>query len=162
MLDLECGCGSNFGSMTTKPMQPPERQPLGFWTIRAGEAIRARTRGALREIGVTQPEAWLLHQVSLHPQGADRDATVEKIGHNDTPEAIVDAIDSAAAKGWVLQPDSRVTFTDAGSEMCRRVADLQTSLQAERMQGITEADFVTAIQVLQRTIENVGGDAWHW
>jgi len=30
------------------------------------------------------------------------------------------------------------------------------------MQGISEAEFVTAIRVMQRTIENVGGNAWHW
>lgn len=35
-------------------------------------------------------------------------------------------------------------------------------LQEERMQGITEEEFVTTITVLQRTIKNVGGDAWHW
>ena len=35
-------------------------------------------------------------------------------------------------------------------------------LQDERMQGISQDDFATTIRVLQRTIENVGGDAWHW
>ncbi|SNT00025.1 hypothetical protein SAMN05421642_10818 [Rhodococcoides kyotonense] len=29
------------------------------------------------------------------------------------------------------------------------------------MQGISQDDFATTIRVLQRTIENVGGDAWH-
>lgn len=147
---------------TKRPMQPPERQPIGFWTARAGEAIRARTRGALREIGVTQPEWWLLHQISLHPAGADREDTIEKIGHNDTPEAIVEAIDSAITKGWIKQANSRLRFTDSGAEKFDRAADVQRDLQTERMQGITEADFATTIQVLQRTIENVGGNAWHW
>lgn len=143
-------------------MQPPERQPIGFWTARAGEAIRARTRGALHEIGVTQPEWWLLHQISLHPAGADRAATIEKIGHNDTPEVIVEAIDSAESKGWIVESNSRMKFTPDGRDVFRRAADLQNMLQEERMRGISEADFVTTIEVLQRTIENVGGNAWHW
>lgn len=143
-------------------MQPPERQPIGFWTARAGEAIRARTRGALHEIGVTQPEWWLLHQISLHPAGADRAETIEKIGHNDTPEVIVEAIDSAESKGWIVETNSRLTFTPDGRDVFRRAADLQNMLQKERMRGISEADFVTTIEVLQRTIENVGGNAWHW
>ena len=143
-------------------MQPPERQPIGFWTARAGEAIRARTRGALRDIGVTQPEWWLLHQISLHPAGADRAETIEKIGHNDTPEAIVEAIDSAHAKGWIVESNSRLKFTPDGRDAFRRAADLQNMLQDERMNGISAADFVTTIEVLQRTIQNVGGDAWHW
>ncbi|OZE12408.1 hypothetical protein CH296_10000 [Rhodococcus sp. 14-2496-1d] len=147
---------------TSRPMQPPERQPIGFWTARAGEAIRARTRGALHEIGVTQPEWWLLHQISLHPAGADRAETIEKIGHNDTPEVIVEAIDSAESKGWIVESNSRMTFTPDGRDTFRRAADLQNMLQKERMRGISEADFVTTIEVLQRTIENVGGNAWHW
>lgn len=147
---------------TNRPMQPPERQPIGFWTARAGEAIRARTRGALHDIGVTQPEWWLLHQISLHPAGADRDETIEKIGHNDTPDAIVEAIDSARSKGWIVESNSSLKFTPDGRDTFRSAADLQNMLQDERMNGISEADFVTTIEVLQRTIQNVGGDAWHW
>lgn len=143
-------------------MQPPERQPIGFWTVRAGEAIRARTRSALRDIGLTQPEWWLLHQISLHPAGVDAEATIEKIGHNDTPEAIVEALDSARAKGWITESTPRVTFTPAGEAQFRRASDVQQMLQDERMQGIAQDEFVTAIRVLQRTIQNVGGDAWHW
>ncbi|NIL75800.1 hypothetical protein RhoFasB10_01907 [Rhodococcus sp. B10] len=143
-------------------MQPPERQPLGFWTVRAGEAIRRRTQGALRDIGMTQPEWWLLHQISLHPGGVARNATVEKIGHNDTPRAIVDAIESAMSKGWISASISMLTFTIAGAEQFTRAETLQRELQTERMQGITEDEFATTILVLQRTIENVGGDAWHW
>ncbi|CCQ14248.1 putative uncharacterized protein [Rhodococcus sp. AW25M09] len=143
-------------------MQPPELQPIGFWTARAGEAIRTRIRAALREIGVSQPEWWLLHQISLHPVGAEREATIEKIGHNDTPEAIVDAIDSATAKGWIVESDSRVKFTPTGAEKFRQAADIQQMLQDERMHGIRRDDYVTTIEVLQRTIQNVGGDAWHW
>lgn len=143
-------------------MQPPQRQPIGFWTARAGEAIRTRSRGALHDIGVTQPEWWLLHQISLHPAGADRAETIERIGHNDTPGAIVEAIESARSKGWIQESNERLTFTPEGRATFRRAADLQQMLQDERMKGISEADFVTTIEVLQRTIENVGGDAWHW
>ena len=30
--------------MNKQAMQPPANQPIGFWTARAGEAIRTRTR----------------------------------------------------------------------------------------------------------------------
>ncbi len=143
-------------------MQPPAQQPIGFWTVRAGEAIRARTRGALLEVGVSQPEWWLLHQLSLRPDGIDRAETIEKIGHNDTPDAIVDAIDSAVAQGWVREVGSTLVCTESGLEQFERAFQVQRDLQAERMQGISDADFATTIQVLQRTIDNVGGAAWHW
>lgn len=146
----------------TKPMQPPKNQPIGFWTARAGEAVRERTQGALREIGVTQPEWWILHQLSLQSGGIDREETIEKIGHNDTPQAVVDAISSAAAKGWLVDSGSQLHATDAGVEKFQQASELQRQLNEERMQGISEDDYVTTIRVLQRTIENVGGSAWHW
>lgn len=143
-------------------MQPRELQPIGFWTARAGDAIRNRIRAALAEVGVSQPEWWLLQQISLHPAGADRAETIEKIGHNDTPDAIVEAIASARDKGWIIESNLRLTFTPKGEAQFRRAADVQQMLQDERMQGIGQDEYVTTIRVLQRTIQNVGGDAWHW
>jgi hypothetical protein len=148
--------------MTRQPMQPPSRQPIGFWTARAGEAIRARTRGALREIGVTQPEWWVLHQLSLAPEGVDRAAMVETIGPNETPAAIESAIGSAIEKGWIHAHGAHLLVSEAGTEQFERAAKVQKALQDERMKGITAEDFATTIFVLQKTIANVGGDAWHW
>jgi hypothetical protein len=143
-------------------MQPPSRQPIGFWTARAGEAIRARTRAALSEIGVTQPEWWVLHQLTLYPEGVGRAAIVETIGPNDTPAAIESAIDSAIGKGWIRADGARLLPSAAGTEQFERAAEVQKALQDERMVGITAEDFATTISVLQKTIANVGGDAWHW
>jgi hypothetical protein len=148
--------------MTARPMQEPGRQPLGFWTARAGEAIRARTRGALAEIGVSQPQWWVLHQLSLAPDGARRGQVVETVGPNESDAAIEQAIDAAVAAGWVAVEGDTLRLTAEGAARFHRAAQIQEDLQRERMQGITEVEFTTAITVLQRTITNVGGDAWHW
>lgn len=143
-------------------MQPPARQPLGFWTVRAGEAIGQRTRSALAELGVTQPEWWVLHQLSLHPAGVGRTHVVDTVGPNETPAAIEEAIASAEANGWLVADGDSIRATDSGADVFARCSALQAELQAERMRGITEAEFATTITVLQRTIENVGSSAWHW
>lgn len=143
-------------------MQSPAKQPIGFWTVRAGEAIRARTRGALEAIGVSQPEWWVLHQLTLHPDGMPRTEMVDTIGPNDTPEAIETAIESAAGKGWLRARGEVLHPTDTGSAVFERAMAVQTMLEDERMQGVTEEDYATAITVMQRVIENVGGSAWHW
>jgi hypothetical protein len=143
-------------------MQAPVNQPIGFWTARAAQAIRARTRGALAETGLSQPEWWVLHQLSLHPDGMPRADMLATIGPNDTPEAIDEAIAAAADKGWLTEQKSVLFPTDAGAAQFDRGAATQRMLQAERMQGITEDEYVTTITVLQRTIDNVGEEAWHW
>ncbi|MEH6797652.1 MAG: hypothetical protein V7694_26385, partial [Rhodococcus sp. (in: high G+C Gram-positive bacteria)] len=68
----------------------------------------------------------------------------------------------ARDKGWIIESNLRLTFTPKGEAQFRRAADVQQMLQDERMQGIGQDEYVTTIRVLQRTIQNVGGDAWHW
>ena len=143
-------------------MQPPSQQPLGFWTARAGEAIRTRTRGALADLGVTQPQWWVLHQLSLHRDGVDRTELVDTVGPNETPQAIEDAIDTAQQHGWLTCDGTTLRSTESGTAVFTRCAAVQVQLQAERTRGISDEDFATTITVLQRTIDNVGGQAWHW
>jgi hypothetical protein len=143
-------------------MQPPAGQPIGFWTVRAGEAIRARIRAALAEVGVTQPEWWVLHQLSLHPDGVERAAVVDVIGSNDTPAVIEETIDAGIAKGWIHADDTVLRATGTGAEHFDRAVEVQQGLRAERMQGVTAEDYATTISVLQQMIVNVGGEAWHW
>ncbi|MGC0362407.1 hypothetical protein ABH922_000391 [Rhodococcus sp. 27YEA15] len=148
--------------MTKPPAEPPIRQPIGFWATRAGEAVLARTRGALATIGTTQPQWWILHQLSLHPAGVERSELIDVIGPNDTPASIEDALESASTAGWLRVEGSVVHPTELGTRQFDTASELQRELQNERMQGITEEDFAVSIAVLQKTIENVGGDAWHW
>jgi hypothetical protein len=150
-----------FG-MNSKPMQPPAQQPLGFWAVRAGEAIGQRTRDALTGIGLTQPEWWVLHQLSLHPAGLEKSTMVETIGPNMGTEYVEAAMVAAASKNWLTESDSTLRLTTAGKELFRQGAHVQRALAQERMQGITDDEFEVTITVLQRTIANVGGDAWHW
>lgn len=130
--------------------------------MRAGEAIRARTRGALEAIGVTQPQWWVLHQLSEHSEGMQRSEMRRIIGGNDFPEAVDAAVDSAVERGWINDDGTLLRSTPSGTARFEEAAALQRELQKERMHGISEEEFVTTITVLQRTIENVGGDAWHW
>lgn len=146
----------------TRQMQPPLRQPIGFWTTRAGEAIRRRTRSRLQEIGVSQPEWWLLQQLSLHPAGVDDHTMIATIGPNDTDQAIVDAIAAAIEKEWIRRDGDRLLLTPTGDDIVSAAGTIQQELADERRQGISDADYETAIRVMQRTIANVGGDAWHW
>lgn len=149
--------------MTKKQMQPPESQPIGFWTVRAGEAIGVRIRSALAEVGLAQPEWWVLHQMSEHPAGMGRERMLETIGPNDTPEAMETAIGSASDKGWVdVSEPGMVRPTGEGMRVFERGAEVQRMLGEERMRGITREEYITTITVLQRMITNVGADAWHW
>ncbi|MDO3401420.1 hypothetical protein QWI29_15380 [Mycolicibacterium neoaurum] len=146
----------------TREMQPAALQPLGFWSVRAGEAIQARTRGRLSELGVSQPEWWVLHQLSMHPRGMSEADLVSIIGPNDSDESIVRATAAGVEKGWLGREGDHVRLTELGVQQFDAAAEVQKDLNDERRRGISEEDYATTIEVLQRTITNVGGTAWHW
>lgn len=143
-------------------MQPPEHQPIGFWTARAAEAISERIRSRLAEVGVAQAEWWVLHQLSLHADGLDERRMLETIGPNDTEQVARDALEACLAKGWARRQGSTIHPTDAGSAHFREAARVQRELGQERGVGISREDYITTITTLQQVIRNVGGDAWHW
>lgn len=145
-----------------KPMQRPQDQPIGFWTVQAGEAIRQRIRYRLTEAGISQPQWWILHQRSLHPAGISIPELLATIGPNESVEAIEQALEETVAKGWVDPRNGTVHPTHSGTKRFEQAGQIQRELGAERMQGISEEEIITTITVLQRLIKNVGGHAWHW
>lgn len=146
----------------TQEMQPAAQQPLGFWALRTGEAIRAHTRGRLAEVGVTQPEWWVLHQLSMRSNGMGEGEIVSVVGPNESDDSIERAIATGIEKGWIERFGDHLRLTHTGTEQFRAAAAVQQQLNDERRRGISDRDFATAITVLQRTITNVGSHAWHW
>ncbi|TQK29931.1 winged helix DNA-binding protein [Arthrobacter sp. SLBN-53] len=145
-----------------RDMQPAALQPLGFWSVRAGEAIQARTRGRLSDLDVSQPEWWVLHQLSMHSRGMREAELVSIVGPNESDESIVRAIAAGVEKGWLGRAGDHVRLTELGVQKFDAAAEVQKELNDERRQGISDEDYATTIEVLQRTITNVGGTAWHW
>lgn len=143
-------------------MQAPAQQPIGFWTVKAGEAVAARVRERLAEVGVTQPEWWVLHQLSLHPDGLTETDLLAVVGPHAGDEVIEQAVRDGLRHGWVERRDDVVRWTDAGRERFEAAARVQGELDRERRVGVSDADHETTIRVLQRTVVNVGGEAWHW
>lgn len=148
--------------MNRPAMQPPEKQPIGFWTLRAGEALAQRIRSSLEAVGVPQPQWWVLHQLTEHPHGMDQTAMVDRIGPNQSGEVVRDAIEDALEHGRVTREGEILHLTPAGREAFDRAAVVQQQLADERMQGISQEEYVTTITVLQRMCRNVGADVWHW
>ncbi|MFD3684447.1 MarR family transcriptional regulator [Nocardiopsis sp. NPDC058631] len=141
-------------------------QPAAYWTGVAYEALIAFTRARQAELGYTQPQFWLLRNLSendLSPDGRGR--TVPEL--RQAMDSYVRPEDDLAAesqvllgRGWLTRDgEGRLWITEAG-EKAR--TDLKRNAPAIRdaiHQGIDDADYVTALKVLQQMIRNTGGAA---
>ncbi|MFI9030479.1 MarR family winged helix-turn-helix transcriptional regulator [Streptomyces sp. NPDC053560] len=139
------------------------RQPIGYWSGAASKAVVTRIRGALAELGITQPQWWVLHQVASAEDARPRAEVTELLkNYLDNAEVLAEEIDTVIARGWVTQ-DARATLriTPEGGALHAKAAALQEELVAERHEGITDEEYLTTIKVLQRFIHNTGGQAWH-
>ncbi|MER5730108.1 MarR family winged helix-turn-helix transcriptional regulator [Streptomyces sp. NPDC002138] len=140
------------------------RQPIGYWSWAAYDAVVSRTRGALVQIGTSQPQWWVLAQVARAGEVKSRAEVIETLRGYLTvgAEAVSEEIDTTIALGWITQdPEGYLGLTAAGRTFYERAAALQDDLWRERHAGISDEEYRTTLKVLQRFIHNVGGRAWH-
>ncbi|MGW4156915.1 MarR family winged helix-turn-helix transcriptional regulator [Micromonospora chersina] len=140
-------------------------QPAAYWTRLAYEALISFTRAQQAELGFTQPQFWLLRNLSkndISPNGHGmtipelQQAMVTYIKPEDDLHAEAQVL---LERGWISRDsEGRLWITEAGEQA--RV-DLKThapAIRARIHQGIDDADYVTALKVLRRMIENTGGN----
>ncbi|STZ25452.1 Uncharacterised protein [Mycolicibacterium aichiense] len=98
----------------------------------------------------------------MHHTGMSQDDIVSIVGPNESDDSIARAIETGIDKGWLDRSGDHIRLTDKGTKQFHAAAEVQQQLNDERRQGISGRDYATTIEVLQRTLTNVGSDAWHW
>ncbi|MFI6151454.1 MarR family transcriptional regulator [Kitasatospora sp. NPDC051170] len=139
-------------------------QPAAYWTGVAYEALIAFTRSQQAELGFTQPQFWLLRNLSendLSPDGRGRtvpelqQAMRSYIRPGDDLRAEAEVL---LERGWITRdPDERLWITEAGEAARVGLKHHAPAIRARIHQGIDDADYVTTLKVLQRMIRNAGG-----
>ncbi|MFI0486534.1 MarR family transcriptional regulator [Actinomadura sp. 9N215] len=151
--------------MTTQQVSDADlaAQPAAYWTGVAYEALIAFTRARLAELGFTQPQFWLLRNLSkndISPDGQGmtipelRQAMTSYLRPEDDLETDAEVL---LERGWLTRDDeARWWITDAGEE-ARLTAKQHAPAVRDRIhQGIDDADYVTTLKVLRQMIRNTG------
>ncbi|MEE4422464.1 MarR family transcriptional regulator [Streptomyces bugieae] len=139
-------------------------QPAAYWTRLAYETTLAYTRARIRELGYSQPQLWLLRNLSendLSPDGRGmtipelRQAMRTYIRPEDDLEA--EAAD-LLERGWLTHDDEgRLRITEQGEETRAAFRQHVPAIRDGIHQGIDDADYVTTLRVLQQMIRNTDG-----
>jgi DNA-binding MarR family transcriptional regulator len=140
------------------------RQPIGYWSWAAHNSVVTHIRAALAELGLSQPQWWILSQLVDHPEGRPRTDVVDILeGYLDVGATLEGEIDALAARSLITldDGDKRLRITDEGRALQKTTATRQQALRAEIHADITDEEYVRTLKVLQRMIHNTGGQAWH-
>ncbi|MFF7778395.1 MarR family transcriptional regulator [Streptomyces tanashiensis] len=138
-------------------------QPAAYWTGLAYESLIAFTRARQAELGFTQPQFWLLRNLSAHDISAD--------GHGMTVPELREAMRSylrpeddltsesraLVERGWLrLDDEGRLWITEAGEAARVDFKVHAPAIRARIHEGIDDADYVTALKVLRQMLRNTG------
>ncbi|MFF8972937.1 MarR family transcriptional regulator [Streptomyces sp. NPDC014995] len=139
-------------------------QPAAYWTGVAYEALIAFTRARQAELGFTQPQYWLLRNLSkndISPDGQGKTVTELQramgsyLRAEDDLEAEADVL---LERGWLTRDaGGRLWITEAGEDARAGMKRHAPAIRDRIHQGIDDADYVTALKVLRRMIRNTGG-----
>ncbi|MFD7547041.1 MarR family winged helix-turn-helix transcriptional regulator [Streptomyces sp. NPDC059578] len=140
------------------------RQPIGYWSWATYEAVVPYIRAGLAEQGLTQPQWWVLNQLAEHPDGRDlKDLAAFLGGYLDVGEEGIEAETRDLVSRGLAGSDEneRIRITDPGETLRKKAAEFQAGRMATIHDGVSDEEYVAALKVLQRMIDNVGGRFWH-
>ncbi|TDC56211.1 MarR family transcriptional regulator [Actinomadura sp. KC345] len=139
-------------------------QPAAYWTGVAYEALIAYTRAWQAERGYSQPQFWLLRNLSkndLSPDGGGmtipelQQAMSSYLRSEDDLEAEAEVL---LERGWLTRGgDGRWFISEAGEAARVDIKQYAPTIRDRIHEGIDDADYVTTLKVLQQMIRNTGG-----
>lgn len=139
-------------------------QPAAYWTGLAYEALISFTRARQAELGFTQPQFWLLRNLSsndISPDGQGmtipelREAMATYLRPEDDLHAEAEVL---LERGWLRRDsENRLWITEAGEEARLRLKAHAPAIRARIHEGIDDADYVAALKVLGKLMKNTQG-----
>ncbi|WP_435972139.1 MarR family transcriptional regulator [Streptomyces sp. Qhu_M48] len=152
--------------MTSQQLSDAELagQPAAYWTGVAYEALIAYTRAQQAEKGYTQPQFWLLRNLSendISPDGEGMtlpELQAAMASYIRPEDDLAGETEVLLGRGWLVRDaEDRLWLTKEGEQARVDLARNAPAIRATLHQGIADADYVTTLKVLQRLIRNAGG-----
>ncbi|MFJ1565002.1 MarR family transcriptional regulator [Streptomyces erythrochromogenes] len=134
-------------------------QPIGHWSRTAANLVIGGLRTALAEENLTQPHWWTLNHVADAPGRRTRPALTAKLAPYDDQHTGIEAVYAdLTARGCLTETADRLTLTETGEAGRLRAHDRNAKVHARIKEGIDDAAYAATIDVLRRTVANLGGD----
>ncbi len=136
-----------------------KQKPIGYWLKYADEVITEHVDRVLSDNGFTRSRWQVLNIVY-------QAGTITRGGVFDTMQTFIstrqldEIIDRFVEEGWLAKAGegdgAQLALTDAGKAKRETIFKLQSEVRRRAMRGITEREYATVIDVLERMVRNLG------
>jgi hypothetical protein len=139
------------------PEEKKPHLPIGYWIKKADEALTTRINAAQQANGLSRTDWQILN--TLHEGVATTHKALATLLRPFVgPDALRGAIEQLVTRGLVKGDegaDSGYQLTTDGQHVYEAALILQQEVRRQAVQGVDEADYATAVRVLQRLVENL-------
>jgi DNA-binding MarR family transcriptional regulator len=135
-----------------------KQPPIGYWLKHTDEVITKHVNQVLSDNGFTRFRWQVLNIVYEAGTIAKRDVF-------STMKTFIDArqldeiLDGFVKEGWLVEraegDATELVLTDAGKTKRETIFKLQSEVRRRAMQGITDQEYTTVIEVLRRMVKNL-------
>jgi DNA-binding MarR family transcriptional regulator len=135
-----------------------KHMPIGYWLKHADNVVTEHIDSVLSENDFTRSRWQVLNIVY-------QAGTVTRSDVLDTMQTFIDArqldeiIEEFVEEGWLVkhgeEEGAHLTLTEAGKAQRETIFKLQSEVRRRTMQGITEREYATVIDVLERMVSNL-------
>ena len=135
-----------------------KQKPIGYWLKYADEVVTEHVDRVLSDNGFTRSRWQVLNIVY-------QAGTITRGGVFDTMQTFIstrqldEIIDGFVEEGWLAKAGegdgAQLALTEAGKAKRETVFKLQSEVRRRAMQGITEQEYATVIDVLERMVRNL-------
>ncbi|HEX4444589.1 MAG TPA: MarR family winged helix-turn-helix transcriptional regulator [Galbitalea sp.] len=132
-------------------------RPIGFWLRLVDNLINEQFARTLDEHGVTRIQWQLLNVLaSGEATVVELDAAVGPFLAAEGEESTVEHLSELIESGWVDATPSAYELTERGHGARDRLTNVVAGQRTEMVAGVTEEEYLRAIQTLERIARNLG------
>jgi DNA-binding MarR family transcriptional regulator len=144
-----------LGAVTSDPI-PTSRHPIGFWLKLVDRLIDEGLDATVAGAGLTRRHWQVLNVLHERPASIDEiDARVSPFLNDDEPST-APVLDELANDGWAARHGARFELTTTGARRYDELLGEVSRYRRSTIAGISDRDYTTAIDVLERMATNLG------
>jgi len=132
--------------------------PIGYWLKHAEEVITKRVNQVLQDHGFTRFR-WQILNILYETGTTTRSNVLETMKTFIDADQLDEILDGFVQEGWLVKRgDGEVTalvLTNAGKAEREAIFQLQSEVRRRAMRGISDQEYTTVLDVLQRMVNNL-------